>query len=410
MDPKTVVLVLAMNLIANGALLALIGARMAERSGLRGFSLGAVVFGLAYLVRLAQDPTSTSLFHVLPDAAMIFATLCFVTGLRRFNGESPLGHRLIGGGVALFVVLSLVATWQLQAAGRHLVLNVGLAATYGLLGWQAARSATGASPARRLPLRVLAAFISLLAAACALRGAVVLPLGVEALFSGPAAQLFYGYSIITSVVLGPNLLWMVFLRLNEQLARLATHDPLTKLLNRNGLADALHRHFEQPGPRPLVLMHIDIDHFKRINDEHGHAAGDAVLQGVAHALGSQLRASDFVARLGGEEFLVGCDGPDVEQAAHLAERLRMAVAERRHRLPGGSGALGCTISVGVSPPVARHHQWEEALRHADEALYAAKQAGRNRVRRAAETPLTLGAQPAGTGATANTPPQTGGLS
>ena len=378
MDYKTIVLALALNLIANGALLALIHVRMTDASGLRGFSLGAIVFGLAYLGRLGQDPLSDSLLSVLPDAAMIFATLCFATGLRRFNGRDPLGRRLIGGSVAAFALLSVIAIVQFGAEGRHLVLNLGLACTYGMLAWQASSAVSAATPAQRTPLRVLASIIALLALLCAGRGVLVLPMGVDALFAGPAAQVFYGYSIMTSVVLGPNLLWMVFLRLNEQLARLATHDPLTKLLNRNGLADALQRHFADSTPRPLVLMQIDIDHFKRINDEHGHAAGDAVLQGVAHALAAELRASDFVARLGGEEFLIGCDGLDRTQAAQLAERLRTAVGERRQRVPGG-GTLGCTISVGVAPPIQRHADWEDALRQADQALYAAKQAGRNRV-------------------------------
>jgi diguanylate cyclase (GGDEF)-like protein len=171
---------------------------------------------------------------------------------------------------------------------------------------------------------------------------------------------------------------MIFLRLNERLTELATHDPLTGLLNRNGLDEALNRHFGIRPPRPLVLLQVDIDHFKRINDLHGHAAGDSVLRGVADTLAGQLRGADFVARLGGEEFLVGCDTGDRDHAAALAGRLRRAVAEARHAVPDG-GVLACTVSIGVSGVFDARAAWESALREADRALFAAKEGGRDRV-------------------------------
>ena len=88
-------------------------------------------------------------------------------------------------------------------------------------------------------------------------------------------------------------------------------------------------------------MQIDIDHFKRINDVHVHAARDVVLRSVAENLASQQRGADFIARLDGEEFLVGCNSANRDDAAALAERLRQAVAVSRHALPDG-GSLGCT--------------------------------------------------------------------
>jgi diguanylate cyclase (GGDEF)-like protein len=216
-------------------------------------------------------------------------------------------------------------------------------------------------------------------------GAVTL--GVAPLFAGLPAQLYYAYSTVVTVVLGPTLLWMVFLRLNDRLAQLATHDPLTGLLNRNGLDEALQRHFGARPPQALVLCQLDIDHFKRINDTHGHAAGDAVLRRVAHTLAAQVRAGDVVARLGGEEFLVGVSGADRAQAVALAERLRAAVAQQAHPL-GGSDGLHCTVSIGVSQVFHARGDWETALRDADAALYQAKQGGRNRVVAAQATPDT----------------------
>jgi diguanylate cyclase (GGDEF)-like protein len=398
LDPQTVILVLALNLVAIGSLLALIDQRMRpaagpagegraaqtagetlnNAAGLRDFAVGSVVFGLAYLMRLALGPASGSLFGTVADAAMIFATLCFASGLRRFGGRARLAPRVYLAWVSVFVVVSLVATLQWQAVGRHAVLNGALAAAYLSLAMLALAAARRVGSRLRPPLRVLAGVIGLLGALTALRALAVPFTGVGPLFAGLAAQVYYGYSTLVTVILGPNLLWMVFLRLNERLTELATHDPLTGLLNRNGLDEALGRHFGLRPPRPLVLLQVDVDHFKRINDQHGHAVGDSVLCGVADTLTRELRGADFVARLGGEEFLVGCDTADREHAAALAERLRRAVAEARHALPEG-GTLACTVSIGVSQVFHARAAWEAALREADQALFAAKKGGRDRV-------------------------------
>jgi diguanylate cyclase (GGDEF)-like protein len=378
MDPATVIVILALNLIAIGTLLAMIGRRMDEAQGMRAFASGSLVFGCAYLVRLAVGPASTGLVSVLPDAAMIYATLSYATGLRQFGGLTPLGRRFIGRWTAGFALLSLSSTWLWQEVGRHAVLNGGLALNYLVLSVLAAQVKQRVSGELQRPLNVLAAITGLLGVLTALRAVAAVTVGVVPLFSGLPAQLYYGFSTIVTVVLGPNLLWMVFVRLNDRLAQLATHDPLTKLLNRNGLDEALQRHFGLRPPQDLVLCLLDLDHFKSINDTHGHAAGDAVLQGVAAALLVQVRAGDLVARLGGEEFLVCIQGADLAQAQGMADRLRAAVAACSHRLRDGH-ALTCTASIGVSGVIRERAAWEGALRDADRALYQAKQTGRNRV-------------------------------
>lgn len=378
MDPKTVIVILASNLIAVGTLLMLIGRRMDEAQGMRGFATGSVVFGAAYLLRLALGHSSSGPLSVVPDAAMVYATLCYATGLRQFGGRTPLGRRAISAWVAVFAALSLAGTLLAQDVGRHVVLNGGLAITYGMLSVLAVQTTRRVTGTLQTPLTVLAVFTGLLAALTAVRSVVAATLGVSPLFVGLPAQVYYGYSTIVTVVLGPNLLWMVFVRLNDRLAQLATHDPLTGLLNRNGLDETMQRHFGTRPPHALVLCQVDVDHFKRINDGHGHAAGDAVLKGVAQTLAAQVRGGDFVARLGGEEFLVGCSGADRADALALAERLRAAVAQRRHAVAGGD-SVGCTVSIGVSPVFVARADWETALRAADAALYQAKQGGRNRV-------------------------------
>jgi diguanylate cyclase (GGDEF)-like protein len=121
---------------------------------------------------------------------------------------------------------------------------------------------------------------------------------------------------------------------------------------------------------------LDVDHFKRINDTHGHAVGDAVLQQLAQLLRHRLRSADLLARTGGEEFLAVLVGSTPQQAAEICERLRLAVAE--HDWAAITPGLAVRISVGIAggtPPLAA----DTLLNRADHALYAAKRGGRNRV-------------------------------
>ena len=159
------------------------------------------------------------------------------------------------------------------------------------------------------------------------------------------------------------------------MVELATHDPLTGLLNRTGLGELLRRHFGALPPLPIVILQLDLDHFKRINNAHGHAAGDHVLRAVAGALLESVRADDFAARTGGEEFLVGCIAVLPNAGPLLAERLRVAVAALPIEI--GAQRVRCTIGIGVSPVVRRSSGWEPALHQADAALYTAKHIGRD---------------------------------
>jgi diguanylate cyclase (GGDEF)-like protein len=121
---------------------------------------------------------------------------------------------------------------------------------------------------------------------------------------------------------------------------------------------------------PLSIAVLDLDHFKRVNDRHGHKTGDQVLVAAAHALGTNLRAEDQLGRLGGEEFLVLLPDTDVEAAAHVAEKLRAAVACAPTTVP-------VTVSIGLA--TWDGEATDDLLHRADEALYAAKDAGRDRV-------------------------------
>jgi diguanylate cyclase (GGDEF)-like protein len=174
---------------------------------------------------------------------------------------------------------------------------------------------------------------------------------------------------------------MVLLRLVNRLRHLSLHDALTGVLNRRGLEQrlALERERQRRHSSPLALLSVDIDHFKRVNDRHGHAAGDAVLVGVARLLQREARAMDVVARMGGEEFCLLLPDTSREGALRLAERLLQAHREHRHDTAGTPLAVTVTVSIGLAlaedPAEAEADLW----RRVDAALYRAKAAGRDRV-------------------------------
>lgn len=154
-------------------------------------------------------------------------------------------------------------------------------------------------------------------------------------------------------------------------------DALTGVKNRAAFDQALRREVELAHRRksPLSVMLLDVDFFKRINDTHGHSAGDLALRTVARATEESVRSSDIVFRYGGEEFVVLLSGTDTEGAALLAERVREAI---ERTVIGFLGKDPVTVSLGV----ASLHPWEDGaalFQRSDEALYQAKRNGRNRV-------------------------------
>jgi diguanylate cyclase (GGDEF)-like protein len=193
-------------------------------------------------------------------------------------------------------------------------------------------------------------------------------------------QVTVNAAVLDLVTLGVFLLRRRVQRLLAHTQALSSTDPLTGLVNRRSLVEQAPRIWRQArrdGQRVAALV-LDLDHFKRLNDAFGHAAGDAVLRGVATALGATVRPADVLARTGGEELVVLGLVSDPGEARHLAERLRLAVAGC------GVGQRQVTVSIGVA--LTRPGYGEEPtdalwrlVDRADAAMYTAKQEGRDRV-------------------------------
>jgi diguanylate cyclase (GGDEF)-like protein len=165
---------------------------------------------------------------------------------------------------------------------------------------------------------------------------------------------------------------------NKKLWLLASTDPLTGCLNRRTFFEKAERAFKSAiNQRELIsFIMVDADHFKRVNDRFGHGVGDEVLVGLADVLKSSCCARDSVGRYGGEEFCMAVVGRTEDDVVRLAEHIRREIGEVRTLLPNGERV---TISIGIASQMPDSGELADLVKRADEALYAAKNAGRNRV-------------------------------
>ena len=189
-------------------------------------------------------------------------------------------------------------------------------------------------------------------------------------------------SLLLTPLFGSVMLRLVFEleQARQQLTVLATHDDLTGVHNRRHFMTVVEREWTRARrySTPAALLLIDADHFKRVNDTHGHLCGDELLRQIARATGASLRQADVLARFGGEELIVFLPHTDPLGALDVAERIREQVQGLRVAWQGQT--VGTTVSIGVAPLRAELPSLDWMIHEADTALYAAKADGRNCVR------------------------------
>jgi len=189
-------------------------------------------------------------------------------------------------------------------------------------------------------------------------------------------------SVVLTPIIGTMILRLVFEldQARQQLTVLATHDDLTGVHNRRHFMAVVQREWDRARRynTEAALLLIDADHFKRVNDKHGHLCGDELLRAIAKAVSSSLRQADVLARFGGEELIVFLPHTDPLGALDVAERIRERVQGLRVDWKGNT--VSTTVSVGVAPMRAELPSLDWMIHEADTALYAAKSDGRNCVR------------------------------
>jgi diguanylate cyclase (GGDEF)-like protein len=167
----------------------------------------------------------------------------------------------------------------------------------------------------------------------------------------------------------------------QALTRMTQTDALTGLYNRRGFFERANALLQSARDQAPSLLLIDADHFKRVNDTHGHAVGDTVLVQLANRMSAALREGDVIGRIGGEEFAVFLPATSLENAYELADRIRLSVSRHALRIQGLRVPM--TLSIGVTVLQPGESTLEAALGRADTAMYQAKRNGRNRVELAA---------------------------
>lgn len=349
------------------------------RTALQTCSVAFLVIGAALFHFIFFDtrrPEVGSLFAA--TEGVVIGTALFGWGFARLNGRRlqrarvMLGVAVCVGGIAAAVPFGLHA-FHLAFCAAAMFVGCWVVATQ----WNYL-----ARPRNRAEL---ALGVSILAYTLTWVAQLMFSLNHEGaapagfIFAPPAAQslfaIFYGMLpiIIASLVLN-----LVNSRLSEQLSARAMTDELTGLLARRALHELVPDFIEQAwrSQRSVALLMLDLDHFKRINDTHGHLGGDAVLQHVANTLRAQLRADALVSRYGGEEFIIVLAVTGLHDARIVAERLRQSLSATACR--AGAARVDVTASIGIAT-LDRGDTLETAIERADQAMYRAKQAGRNRV-------------------------------
>ncbi|GAA4325951.1 GGDEF domain-containing protein [Pigmentiphaga soli] len=383
-DPVSILIVTILSALMS---LAVLGSLLpAGIPGVRYWFGGNMLSILSFVLFALQRQGPPIITILGANGTLALTVLLMLQGCRRFIGQPPVVWAEYG---ALLLVLAGLWYWTYvdqDINARIVLVSAFHAYVYLSIAWLVRKTRPAERPYYAYRFLSIAAFIGGLGHT--FRGLIYatgLARQTELLQSNQLNIVFLALGILALPCLSIGMVMLAHDRMARRLEQMANLDELTGILARRAClaqADAALRAAQRSG-RPLSVAIIDIDHFKVINDTHGHAAGDKVLAHFSASVARSLRASDVFGRLGGEEFIIVFPETRRDEAAAALDRLRQELAKTPCLLKGGSVAY--TFSVGVDE--CQHGETLASLMgRADAALYAAKRQGRDRVVAAWEVP------------------------
>lgn len=372
------------------------GLNLARRASIH-WGVAALTVAAGLVLVLLRERVHPWLGFFLANVLMTLAFVILRRGLEVFVRQPA---RDLEQSVLMLGVCGVVAAAVRLDAPAYVTattVSLAIAWTVGRAAWEvghrlAEEFGAGTARACAAPLALVAGLFGLRGVlAPVFREQVGQSLSVDTGFTAILVFVFLGLGLVVNATLAA----IVVVRLVRRLEHSSYHDALTGLLNRRGMDRILQREsarHERFGQGYALLM-LDIDHFKAVNDRHGHAAGDAVLAGVANALLQASREVDRIGRVGGEEFCVLLPSTDLEGAEQVARRMLDSV--RALRVVFNGAELGVTVSIGVGVAGGPPDALEAVRQRVDRALYTAKVLGRDRIEVATRLELAAVARLAG---------------
>ncbi len=377
-DLKTIIFMSMLLTFMLSMLLAITRTHHKEIRGPGYWAVGNLVVGLGMVLVLIQLDMPKLLF--LPSVAFIGAGLSlYLNGIQAFNGNAP-NHRIP---IVIFVLLALIdgyfmlVSYDLRTA---VVLSAlvfsGVYFTCARLTFSRDEGIVGNLFWIASSLFLIMALLMLIRAFTASKVDVSV---FETYATWPVNAYTFMLGAVSQFFISCVFVLMLSYRLNQNLESIATIDSLTGVLNRRGLEDAA---LKMQGickriNLSMAVLVIDMDHFKKVNDKHGHLFGDDVLRHLTKVIAEILRSGDVLGRYGGEEFCVFLPNTSERDAIGLAERIRLGVEKSLHDI--NQKPIKGTVSIGVADSVRAGYDFKGLVAAADSALYMAKNQGRNRV-------------------------------
>jgi len=350
--------------------------RPGERRALLLWWRALGVHALFWVLFVVLPEDTHAVWIVTINTLSVLALTLYVAAIRNFLGGRVPGWA-IPATVGVIAACNLFYTTAFPDFGVRVVIVSGANMLW--LGWGAYLLVRHDEPeiGRAAPLMVVVLLV--LALTLLARTLEVLMHGVTPAADSLSQQISLAAFALYPVYASLAFFLMLGARANARLLSRARTDDLTGTLTRRAFLDSAHRRLKQArgdDARPVSMLLLDLDHFKAINDSHGHAVGDEVLRLFCNRLELGLRDSDLVGRLGGEEFAILLPGSDLTRALGIAERLRAGTEATRLRT---NGEHRLSVSIGVAEWAGPPATLNQLLHDADQAMYRAKAEGRNRV-------------------------------